>query len=358
MHAAVTHPKCHKPNTQTFIIGSGGPSRGKYPLVRLQPIHGTFDRLTDARLRSPAESANALRIEKDEWNVADPPTLPAGVSEARRETQPGRNPAGRLPYLAIFVCPQIEDVDFSIGPVERRQYRIDAIGDVEIGFALQPVAEDVQAGRVLGKALHEIEDVTVRVALAEDGDGAKDIAAHRKAFGVRGDKTLAGELRSPVERSLDRERPVLRGWNYLALAVDRAGGGEGNRLDAVCTHRLQYVESRDGVLLQVPAWMVGAKPHVGVCRQMEYDLGAAHGLVEARPVEDISFDQVEARTFQCLGNELPPAGDEIVVTNDRVSALEQAVDEIAADESGGGGNKSAHISGTASSRDQVCSTSN
>src|SRR5208282_4049095 len=168
MQAAVTQPKCHKPNTQTFIIGLMGPMFGKYPLVGLKPINGKLDRFADAQFRPPADSANAARVEKDEWNIADPTAVATRIGEARIKTEPACNPTGGILHLAIFVRAEIEDVDLGVGALDRRQHGLNAIGNVKIGFTLQPVAEDVQGGRILREFLHKIEYVTVGVALSEN----------------------------------------------------------------------------------------------------------------------------------------------------------------------------------------------
>src|SRR6516165_1899793 len=169
-------------------------SRIEDPFIGLKPIDGKFDRFTDAQSRQPAKSTNAARIEINEGNIADPAPFTAGIGEARGKTEPVGNPTGGVPDFAIFVGAEIEDVNPGIGAFDCRQHGSNTISNVKIGFALQTVAENVQAGRILRELLHKIENVPMRVALAEDGNEAKNVTAHSEAFSVGGDQTLARQL--------------------------------------------------------------------------------------------------------------------------------------------------------------------
>src|SRR6266581_3776209 len=75
---------------------------------------------------------------------------------------------------------------------------------------------------------------------------------------------------------------------------------------------------------------------------MEHDFGASYVLVEACRIEGVSFDELELRASQRIGDELPPACGKIVIPNNSVPLLQELVDESAADESGSACNKSAH----------------
>ena len=124
----------------------------------------------------------------------------------------------------------------------------------------------------------EVEDVAVGVALAEDRDEAEDVAGEAEAGGVGLDQALAGQLAGAVEGGLDREGRVLRRGVDVGLAVDAAGRGEGDPLDAGRAHRLQHVVGGDGVLLEVAARVVGAEADVGVGGEVEDEVVAAVGL--------------------------------------------------------------------------------
>src|SRR6516162_9293993 len=132
-------------------------SRIEDPFISLKPIDGKFDRFTDAQFRHPAKSTNAASIEINEGNIADPAAIAAGTGEARRKTEPVSNPTGGIFYFAIFLGAEIEDVNLGVGAFDCRQHGSNTIGNVKIGFTLQPIAENVQAGRILGEFLHKIE---------------------------------------------------------------------------------------------------------------------------------------------------------------------------------------------------------
>jgi len=75
---------------------------------------------------------------------------------------------------------------------------------------------------------------------------------------------------------------------------------------------------------------------------MEHDFCATYALVEARYVEDVTFDKFKVGMPQRFRNKFSPAGGEIVVTNNSVPPFEEPINKIAADEPGGSGHKSAH----------------
>ena len=92
----------------------------------------------------------------------------------------------------------------------REQDGVEAVVDVEVRLALPAVAEHAQARRIAPQAPVEIEDVAVRVALAENRDETEDAALEAEAFAVGLDQPLARQLRGAVERGLHRERRVFR----------------------------------------------------------------------------------------------------------------------------------------------------
>ena len=90
------------------------------------------------------------------------------------------------------------------------QHRVDAVLHVEVRLALAGRCRARAARRVVAQAAVEVEDVAVRVALAEDRHEAEDVALEAEALAVGLDQAFAGELRGAVQRGLDRERRVLR----------------------------------------------------------------------------------------------------------------------------------------------------
>src|SRR5207237_5635503 len=107
----------------------------------------------------------------------------------------------------------------------------------EVPLALLAVPQHVNVLGVIGELLVEIVDVPVAVALAEDRDESEDEAAEVEPRGVRLDQSLAGELAGAIERRLHGKGRVLRRREDRRLAVDRAGGGEGDAGDGASAHR-------------------------------------------------------------------------------------------------------------------------
>jgi hypothetical protein len=94
--------------------------------------------------------------------------------------------------------PRLKYLNALVGRCTAEQYAVDAVLDVQIGFALLAVAQNVQPSRILCKLPHEIENMPVAVALAEDRYKAKNARFHAVPFGVGSDHPLARELRGAV----------------------------------------------------------------------------------------------------------------------------------------------------------------
>ena len=77
-----------------------------------------------------------------------------------------------------------------------------------------------------------------------------------------------------VKRSLNGKRRVFWRRNDFRLAINAAGGTEGDALDAVGAHGFEHIESGDGVLLKILARMVEAKANVSVGGQMKNKIAA------------------------------------------------------------------------------------
>jgi len=93
----------------------------------------------------------------------------------------------------------------------------------EVAFPLRAVAEHAQVVRVRNELLVEIENVAVRVTLAEDRHEAEHVGlVELGALRVGRDQALAGGLRGAVKGRLHRERIILRRGgvgSYQRLAV-------------------------------------------------------------------------------------------------------------------------------------------
>src|SRR5436190_12118894 len=148
----------------------------------------------------------------------------------------------------------------------------------------------------------KIEDMSVRVAFAQDRHKAKNVALEFVAFAVGMDQPLASQLRGGVERRLDRKGMILGRRDEGGLPIDRAGRSEGNGFYSIRAHRLQYVEGGESILLKVLAGMIQAETHIGIGRQVNDGVAAVHGGGQRREIEIIAANQLEpgilARSFQ------------------------------------------------------------
>ena len=89
------------------------------------------------------------------------------------------------------------------------------------------------------------------------------------------------------------------------------------RLHAVRAHRLEHVERRDGVLLQIALGMLGAEAHVGVGGEMKHEVGALHGARQRVGIEQVAFDEAEVRRCaEASSRKRMLAGRQVVVADD------------------------------------------
>src|SRR5215831_9424917 len=97
---------------------------------------------------------------------------------------------------------------------------------MQIRFALLAVAQNVQLVWIPFQLPHKVDDVTVRVALAQNRYKPKDVRGDSKRLAVSRDHSFACQLRGRVKRSLHRKWRVFRRRNYLPFAVNGTGGRE------------------------------------------------------------------------------------------------------------------------------------
>src|SRR5690348_6162736 len=77
---------------------------------------------------------------------------------------------------------------------------------------------------------------------------------------------------------------------------------------------------------------------------MEDQIVAFDRVCELPLVEHVAFNQVESRLFLCLVQKPKLSGREVVVGGDGVTGFQQAVNEVAANESGPAGDEVSHHS--------------
>src|SRR5207237_2963141 len=97
----------------------------------------------------------------------------------------------------------------------------------------------------------KVEDVTVRVALAEDRYKSENQALKSEGLNVCADKTLGSNLRCPVKRRLHGKLDVLRSWKDGRFTVYRPRRAEDKSANARCAHCLKDIVRRDDVLFEV-----------------------------------------------------------------------------------------------------------
>ena len=115
------------------------------------------------------------------------------------------------------------------------------------------------------------------------------------------------------------------------------------RRDAGGAHGFQHVPGDDGILLQVAARMVRAEAHVGIGREVEDEIRASHGVLDGIQFQQVALDQAEARIGLRALQKAQKSGGQIVEAGDVVAVCQQAVHQIAADESRRSRNECSHF---------------
>src|SRR5258708_37787814 len=118
------------------------------------------------------------------------------------ELQSFADPLGRIVHLAVLAGAEVEDIEATVGLVDRLQHGVDTVLHIKVGFLLMAIAQNMQGRGVLREPVDEVVDVSMRVALAENRNETENESANLEALRVAGNKTLAGELGSAVERRL------------------------------------------------------------------------------------------------------------------------------------------------------------
>ena len=79
--------------------------------------------------------------------------------------------------------------------------------------------------------------------------------------------------------------------------------------------------------------MVRAEAHIGVRRQVENEIRARHGARDGRQIQQVALHQAEARVRLGALQKAAESGGQVVEARDVVPSRQQAVHQIAADES-------------------------
>ena len=318
------------------------------PAVGLKPAEGADDTLLDREFVFPAGGLDFFRVEEDEGVVANPAFVAAGVFDFGRHAEGGADVAYALVDLHVFGRAQVVDLRVVLGVacgVLARDVEdgVHAVLDIKVAFALGAIAQHAKVTGVFEELFVKIEDVAVRVALAQDGDEAEDVGfVDLAAFGVGGDEAFAGDFAGAVERGLNREK-IRLGRGALrrdeGFAVGGAGRGEADAFNAVGAHGLEDVESGDGVLLEVLAGVLPAVFDVGVGGEVEDKVGAPHGGGQGGQVEIVAADEAKLRVLFGAVEEAFLAGGEVIPASDSGAVSEKTVGEIGANETGDAGDE-------------------
>ena len=148
------------------------------PRVLLEPVERPPDRL--ARSSSVGRQPSARMREQSRWI--------SGLSPSQPRRPPVYSSSGATPRCSRDRRDRVVDDDRLVGPevvdvhdarLDARgrvgeRHRRDAVSDVEVRLLLPPVAEHAETVGIVAQAAEEVEDVAVRVALAEDRDEAED----------------------------------------------------------------------------------------------------------------------------------------------------------------------------------------
>ena len=117
--------------------------------------------------------------------------------------------------------------------------------------------------------------------------------------------------------------------------------------DAGEPHRLEHVERRDDVLVEVAPGRVPAEADVGVGGEVDDGVGAVDDLAEPITVRDeVELDEREALGAAGGVEELATAGAEVVDAGDAVTVGEQSIHQVRADEAGCAGDHDVHQGST------------
>jgi len=178
----------------------------------------------------------------------------------------------------------------------------------------------------------KIKHMAVRVAFAENGDKPENVTFKFIALAVGLNEAFTGDFGRGVKGGLDGERMIFRRRDDFRLAINRAGGTEGDAFDAVGAHGFQHVEGGDGVLLEILVRMFESEPHVGIGGEVKDKIAPGHRLLQRREVKVVAMNEFEIRMAPRGRQKFILARGKIVPADNRFTAGQQAVNKIAANE--------------------------
>src|SRR5262249_19787706 len=132
--------------------------------------------------------------------VAYPSAAASRVTQIRVEAQVPANPADRVVHPAVFIRAEIEDIHCAAGPLQRQQNGVDAVLHIKVRLTLGAVAQHAELIGMRQELLVKVEDVSMRIALAQNRNETKDVASQAEALAIGGDQPFGGQLGGAVER--------------------------------------------------------------------------------------------------------------------------------------------------------------
>src|SRR5438105_5913429 len=171
-----------------------GSAFSQQPGFLFQVIDSLENGFANTEVRFPAQRADLRAIKKNERTVANPSPVSAGIGNRGLQSEVLTDPPDRVIDLAILVGAQIEDVYAGVCLFDGQQHGIDAVVYVQIRFPLVTIPEYMQFVRMFEQLPVKIENVTVRVALAQDGNEAKNVRLHSESCAICLDQTFGSDL--------------------------------------------------------------------------------------------------------------------------------------------------------------------
>src|SRR5439155_22399992 len=148
---------------------------GKYPSIFSEPLKCAHHALMNTDFWVPTRLLNFCRIQENERIITDP-TLPTS-SEANlgRNGELATDPANRVQDSTVLGCAKVVNLDSaviaSIGLQSHyMQHRLNTVTYIQIALALVSVTKYFETLRMIQQLPIEIEDVSVRVAFAQNRD--------------------------------------------------------------------------------------------------------------------------------------------------------------------------------------------
>ena len=242
-------------------------------------------------MRLPADLGDLFVVQTDDGHVAFPADFAGRVRALDLlEPHPRNDRVGDFVHGDERARRKVEEVDLLLPLFLHQHERVDHVVDVEVGFALLAVSQNVELGAVFLQTLDEVEHHAVRGARPDDVGWAENPRLHVVEVHECRDETLGPHLGGPVHRDRLQRTVGLGEVGEPAVAVHAAPRGVDELFDAVLPHRLEQRKSGNDRVLEIERRVMNAARDIGVRGQVKHqvDLGA-QDLGKLRRVADIDL---------------------------------------------------------------------